>query len=239
MLDLNTYLGKEMTCSCGRLHSTNVKLIDIDRKATDRLPGHITDLGYHRVYLVADKNTWKAAGEAAAAALANAGIPCESLVLNYDELIPDEPVIAEIDGAFPADADLLLAVGSGTINDLCKYISFKHNTDYIIFASAPSMDGFVSVGAALMLNHVKTTLDTHGPVAVIGDTEILAAAPMNMITAGLGDTFGKYTCLLDWKLAQIINGEYYCEEVVGMVQQALDTVMAQKDSIESRDPDAV
>lgn len=239
VIDLNGYLGKELVCSCGRVHSANVKLIDIDRGAASRLPGHITDLGYRKVYLVADKNTWEAAGKVAAAELEKAAVAFETIVLDYEELVPDEQVIHEIQAGYPEDTDLVLAVGSGTINDLCKYISFQAGVDYIIFASAPSMDGFVSVGAALMLNHVKTTVDTHGPVAVIGDTEILAAAPMNMITAGLGDTLGKYTCLLDWKLARIICGEYYCEEVVGMVEQALATVLDQSDKIEDRSPEAV
>lgn len=238
-LDLNRYLGKELSCSCGRVHATNVKLIDIDRSATQRLPGHIIGLGYKKVYLVADKNTWQAAGKAAAAELLKAEIPFETIVLDYDELIPDEQVIREIEEGYPEGTDLVLAVGAGTINDLCKYISFRAGVDYIIFASAPSMDGFVSVGAALMLNHVKTTVDTHGPVAVIGDTEILAAAPMNMITAGLGDTLGKYTCLLDWKLAELINGEYYCEEVAAMVEQALRIVLEQSSKIEDRSPEAV
>ena len=101
------------------------------------------------------------------------------------------------------------------------------------------MDGFVSIGAALMLHHVKTTLDAHGPVAVVGDTDILSAAPMHLIAAGLGDTLGKYTCLLDWKLANLINGEYYCKEVVGMVETALKTVRAQSAKVQSRDPEAV
>lgn len=238
-LDLNEYLGKEIHCSCGHTHSANVKLIDIDLGATERLPEHIKNFGYKKVYMVADKNTWKAAGEAAAEALTKAGVAFSKIILDYDELIPNEEVIGKIHVAFPKDADLVLAVGSGTINDLCKFASYQMGVDYIIFATAPSMDGFVSVGAALMLNHVKTTLDAHGPVAVIGDTDILAEAPMNMITAGLGDTLGKYTCLLDWKLARIINNEYYCEEVVSMVEQALETVMSQKDKIGDRDRNAV
>ncbi len=44
---------------------------------------------------------------------------------------------------------------------------------------------------------------------------------MHLIAAGLGDTLGKYTCLLDWKLANMITGEYYCPEVVEMVRTAL------------------
>lgn len=237
--DLNQYLGREIPCACGRTHFSNVKLLDIDQGAVKRLPGHIRALGYQKLYLVADQNTWRAAGEAAAQELQKAEIAFEKEILEYEELIPNEQVIAEIQAGFPEGTDLVLAVGSGTINDLCKYVSFERGVDYIIFASAPSMDGFVSVGAALMLNHVKTTLDTHGPAAVIGDTDILAQAPMNMITAGLGDTLGKYTCLLDWKLAHLINGEYYCEEVVKMVERALDAVLACREEIQKRTPGSV
>jgi len=140
--------------------------------------------------------------------------------------------------ALPEDADLILAVGSGTINDLCKFISTRNHRDYMIYATAPSMDGFTSTGAALTLNHVKTTVDVHGPVAVIGDTEILASAPMEMISAGLGDTLGKYTALADWKLAHLINGEYYCEEIVHMVEAALASVRELSGKLRQRDPDA-
>ena len=41
-----------------------------------------------------------------------------------------------------------------------------------------------------------------------------------MITAGLGDILGKYTCLLDWKMAHIITGEYYCSHIADMVCRA-------------------
>ena len=238
-IDLGSYISREISCSCGHTHFSGVKLIDIDQSALTRLPGHIRDLGYQKVFLVADINTWKAAGEAVSAALAKASIPCESVILNDEEVIPDEKAIGEIMTAYPMGYDLVLGVGSGTLNDLCKFVSHRLGIDYIIFATAPSMDGFVSIGSALMLRHVKTTLDCQGPVAVIGDTDILSAAPMHLIAAGLGDTLGKYTCLLDWKLSHLINGEYYCPEVVGMVETALKTVSEQSAKVESRDPAAI
>lgn len=108
-----------------------------------------------------------------------------------------------------------------------------------IFATAPSMDGFVSIGAALITNYVKTTYQAHVPLAVIGDTDILAAAPMEMITAGLGDILGKYTCLLDWKMAHIITGEYYCSHIADMVKEAVEIVVEESTRIKDRNPDAV
>lgn len=235
---LNNYLGKELHCSCGRVHSSTLKKIDIDREAVKRLPNHIKELGYKKVFVIADKNTYAAAGESAVAEMTKAGIALETLVLDYDELVPDEPVLGEILVSYPRDTDLVLAVGSGTLNDICKFVSYQMKIDYIIFATAPSMDGFVSVGAPLMINHMKVTYDTHGPVAVIGDTDILAQAPMNMITAGLGDILGKYTCLLDWKMAKMINGEYYCEEIVDMVRNSIETVVRESSKIQERNPDA-
>lgn len=238
-IDLNSYIGKEIKCSCGRVHSSTVKAVDIDAGAVIRLPGFLKKMGYKNIFLVADINTWKAAGARACEELTKSGISVKKIILQYEELVPDEQVLGEVFAAYPMDTDLVLAVGSGTINDICKFVSYQMKTDYVIFASAPSMDGFVSVGAALMIDHVKTTYDTHGPVAVFGDTDILAQAPMNMITAGLGDILGKYTCLLDWKMANLIEGEYYCKEIVDMVKEAIEIVVEQGPKIKDRNPEAV
>ena len=238
-MDFHSILGKEMHCGCGRVHSTDLKSIDIGRGALDRLPDTLRRLGFGRAYLVADINTWEAAGRAAADRLTEAGFSFTSFVLPDTELVPDEKAVGALLLHMPQDADLVLAVGAGTINDLCKYVSRLRGVDYVILATAPSMDGFVSAGAALIVDHVKVTYDAQAPVAVIGDTQILAQAPMEMITAGLGDMLGKYTCLLDWKLAHLITGEYYCEHVEGMVRTALRTMLAQSGRIRDRDPEVI
>lgn len=62
---------------------------------------------------------------------------------------------------------------------------------------------------------------------------------MEMITAGLGDILGKYTCLLDWKMAHIITGEYYCSHIADMVKEAVEIVVEESTRIKDRNPDAV
>ena len=238
-MNFQPLLEKEMHCSCGRVHSTDLKAIDIGRGALQRLPGMLRELGFHKAYLAADVNTWEAAGKKAAAILSSEEFAFESFVLPDPELVPDEAAVGALLLHMPQDADMVLAVGSGTMNDLCKYVSRLKGLPYVILATAPSMDGFVSAGAALIVDHVKVTYDTQGPAAVIADTEILAQAPMEMITAGLGDMLGKYTCLLDWKLAHLITGEYYCEHVEGMVRTALRTMLAQSSRIRERDPEVI
>ena len=206
-MNFQPLLEKEMHCSCGRVHSTDLKAIDIGRGALPRLPGLLRRLGFHKAYLAADVNTWEAAGQKAAAILTSEDFLFESFVLQDPELVPDQAAVGALLLHLPEDVDVVLAIGTGTINDLCKYISRLKGMPYVILATAPSMDGFVSSGAALIVDHVKVTYDAKGPAAFIADTEILAQAPMEMITAGLGDMLGKYTCLLDWKLSHLIAVE--------------------------------
>ncbi len=238
-IQLEQYLGKPMACSCGHEHRTLLKKIDIEKGALKRLPGLIQEMGYAHVFMVCDVNTWEAAGKAVEELLCSRGIDHKYLVIQEKELVPDEKAAGTVITAFPGKTDLILAVGSGTLNDLCKFISFQVGVDYMVCATAPSMDGFASVGAALITNHVKTTYDAHVPVAIIGDTEVLSQAPMEMIVAGLGDILGKYTCLMDWKMAHLIEGEYYCEKIADMVRQAVTVLAEQSSRIKDRNPEAV
>ena len=240
-MDLNAYLNKEIRCSCGHTHYASAKAVFIEKDALKRIPGFIQEAGYTHVLLAADPNTWKAAGEKTAELLRQANIQYSCVIFEENEPIPNETAIGRLFTAMPADTDLILGVGSGVINDLCKYVSYRTGIECMLTATAPSMDGFVSVGAALILNHVKVTVDTHSPEAVFADTDILKEAPMKLIAAGLGDTLGKYTCLLDWKLSRIINDEYYCEEIAQMAETSLKTVreLAISGKVEERDPEAI
>ena len=135
--------------------------------------------------------------------------------------------------------DYILGIGSGTLNDLSKFISKKVGLDYGIVATAPSMDGFASVGAALITDDLKTTYDCHVPTAIFGDLEVLRNAPIDMIKAGLGDIIGKYNCLVDWKIAHIINDEYYCKTIVDMVYKSIKEVVENADGVLTRDKKAI
>ena len=239
IIDLNKYLGHTISCPCGKIHKTDLKIIDICENAASHLPIHMYSLGFQHAFLVADVNTYAAAGIYAEEALQKEGLLAGTYIFPDAELIPDEFSVGRLVQVLPKSADVILVAGSGTLNDLCKFVSYQCGLEYMVFASAPSMDGFVSVGAALITDHVKTTYDAHVPIAVIADTEILASAPMEMITAGLGDILGKYTCLLDWKIAHLIEGEYYCEDISDMVKNSVYICTEQGPKIKSRDPEAV
>jgi len=102
--------------------------------------------------------------------------------------------------------DLIIGLGSGTINDLCKFSSHKTGIPYIIFASAPSMNGYLSRNASILVCGHKKTLAATLPLAVYADVAILKSAPKSMIQAGIGDSLCFYSCWFDWLLSHLILG---------------------------------
>ena len=103
-----------------------------------------------------------------------------------------------------ASADALVAVGSGTINDLCKYASAQDRKPYVVFGTAPSMNGYTSLNAAITVDGLKKSLLAQAPLGVFLDLGILAAAPPRMIRSGLGDSLCRPTAQADWLLAHLL-----------------------------------
>ena len=79
-----------------------------------------------------------------------------------DELVPSEDK-CEYAYDIAADADYVLAVGSGTLNDMAKSVSFRRKIPCGVLATAASMDGYCSTGAALMKGGFKVTDTVHPP----------------------------------------------------------------------------
>ena len=141
--------------------------------------------------------------------------------------------------AFPKDCDLVISVGAGTINDLGRYASYITGRDFILVLTAPSMDGAVSGVAPLIQNHLKITFPAHAPVALVGDLDILSKAPMKMLSAGVGDILGKYNCLTDWRLSALVNGEYHCATIEGIMRSAIDKTMQAARKLTERSEDDI
>lgn len=210
-MEIKELLEGRYSCECGMNHVCPIKKVVIGKEALKQLTE--TAEGYSHILLVADGNTYEKAGEAVCLVLGEK-IKRKVIFNGSRLLVPDERAVDGIINGADDKTDLILGVGSGVINDLCKYSSFKLGLPYQIVATAPSMDGYASVGAALILDGMKVTLNARVPEAIIADTSILAAAPMDMILSGYGDIIGKYSCLSDWELAALVRGEHICSFVL-------------------------
>ncbi len=117
----------------------------------------------------------------------------------------DEKNLKKISAAVK-NCDSIIALGSGVISDLCKLTSAQKNIPYAIFASAASMNGYLSKNASITIRGHKKTLPATLPIAVFCDLKILAAAPLELTKAGIGDSLCFYSCWFDWYLSHKILG---------------------------------
>ncbi len=226
-------------CECGKTHKTTLKYVDIARGALQNLPLRVRQLGGSHVQMYCDQNTWFAAGKQAAALLKEAQIPYDCYSFPQKKVYADAAPVGQAAMHFHCKSDIIVGVGCGTINDICKIISSLTGRPYIIVATAPSMDGFASDTSSMVVDGLKSSLPASSAQAIIGDTNILAAAPAEMISAGFGDMLAKYISICEWRISHEINGEYYCPHVAQLVRNSLQKCIAYSGKIAERDHDAI
>ena len=236
---LADYLGKPFKCSCGRTHSTGLEGCTVGAGVLTSLVDYVEKYGFKKVYVACDEITYGIAGEKVMNILHDANIDAKAHVFTGGRFIPNEESLGKLMIDAPRDLDLVVSVGTGSINDMCRFFSYQMNVPYAIVATAAPMDGFASSGAALMVDNIKQTIPAQTPLFIIGDTDILCGAPARMISAGLGDLLGKFTCLNDWRISKIINDEYYCDTVVNLVKDCIENVLTNADKAASRDPKVI
>ena len=163
-------------------YTTDTKACIIARGAIDSSFALISELfpNLTNVFLVADPNTWKVAGERVAISLKANGIEVKQFMLGADGApfhaeykwidVLREAYLKEI------NRPKIVAVGSGTINDLCKRMAEEVGERYVVIGTAASMDGYTSFGAAITKDGMKQTLSCKAPLGCLIDTEIAAAA---------------------------------------------------------------
>lgn len=236
---LADYLGKPFKCSCGRTHSTGLEGCTVGAGVLTSLVDYVEKYGFKKVYVACDEITYGIAGEKVMNILHDANIDAKAHVFTGGRFIPNEESLGKLMINAPRDLDLVVAVGTGSINDMCRFFSYQMNVPYAIVATAAPMDGFASSGAALMVDNIKQTIPAQTPLFIIGDIDILCGAPARMISAGLGDLLGKFTCLNDWRISKIVNDEYYCDTVVNLVKDCIENVLKNADKAASRDPKVI
>lgn len=237
---ISQWAGMEYSCACGKSHKVDIQAIRVGSGVIQELPGILRDLGASHIFLVTDNYTYEAAGRQVEQLLDQAGLSYHKRVFQTETpLVPNEYALGSVLAAMTSQDDMLLAVGSGTLNDVTKYVSARTGIPYVIAATAPSMDGYASTVAPTILDGFKTTLPAVYPAAIVADVDILKDAPMPMLTAGFGDIIGKFTSLADWRLSHQLNGEYYCPEVAGVIEAAVETCAANAQALAQREPQAI
>lgn len=238
-----------MECTCSqKQHSAPIKALVVEENAIEKVAEVLKD--YNKIYMVADKNTYEVAGKRVEELLKNAGKLSHICIIDEPELPTnanvgkvlieagqDAPVYDIND--FSNNPDYILAVGGGSVNDICRMVSYRIGVEYGVVGTAPSMDGYVSVVAPLIVGNKKIVYTCTTARHIIIDLNICANAPYEMLLAGVGDMIGKYVAILDWEISREITGEYYCGQVADMVLDATAKCVESATKLKERQIDTI
>jgi len=240
-------LKMDCTCSQGK-HPAPIKVIEVSQGAIEKVADILKN--YKRIFMVADKNTYEVAGKRVEEQLRAVGMLSHICIIDSPELPTNANVgkvliEAGIDdeiydiNTFSTNPDYILAVGSGSINDICRMVSYRIGVEYGVVGTAPSMDGYASVVAPLIIGDKKIVYTCSIARHIIIDLNICANAPYELLLAGIGDMIGKYVAILDWELSKKMTGEYYCEKVANMVLDATAQCVELAPALEDRNIETV
>ena len=245
MIDLTGWSIQELThadfaCDCGRRHTISIGEIVIEEDASAKIVEATRAYWDGRIFVVCDTHTYEVAGKEVIERLQTVCADVGSYVFGDKHLIPDAKTVGTLlIEASEQRCDLLVAVGSGTINDTTRYIASRLQIPYIIVGTAPSMDGYAGDSCPIVCRNNKETFPAVYPQTILADTKIMAQAPHIMLCAGFGDVIGKYIALADWELARREIGEYYCESIANLMRNAVQKCVSCLDGVAKRDTKAV
>lgn len=225
------------------LRSIEINPLLVEAGAVQAVAPYLKEQRYSRVIVAADAITYEIAGKKLEEAIAALGISVHITLIKPDrqgDVIADEASIVQLLLDIQQNrAEVVISAGSGTIHDISRYAAYTAGIPFVSVPTAPSVDGFNSKGAPIIIRGEKKTIAAIGPDAIFADLEILANAPAAMVAAGFGDMLGKYTSLLDWSFGASEGGEPYSEAVAEITRIALNKCVEHVPQIASRDQEGI
>lgn len=235
---MDIYTDIKRLASQLKISNFSIPEIRVEKNAILHIRELIKRKQWKNIVVVYDQNTYLAAGEKLIKFLMNDFEEVIGININENEhgqVIANEESLVQVFIKIPNDADVLIAVGSGTIHDIVRFAGHKMNIPFISVPTAASVDGFTSKGAPLILRGVKQTIQTAAPIAVFADIDVIKAAPREMAAAGFGDILGKYTSLLDWEISKLVGNEPFHEGAASLTRKALETCVEYVEEISNAD----
>ncbi len=238
----DTKFPEKIECECGKTHFIPTRDIVYDNQVPDKIPDILGKFfAGKKIALLADTRTYEVLGSEISRRLKRSGWSVQEVIipdpasgspvcddLTHDKIVPQTE---NIDG--------ILAVGSGVVNDLSKWISSDRNIPYACVATAASMNGYTSANVASVVKGLKTIVYAHAPVAVLAMPEIIENAPYELTAAGLGDVIAKPVSTADWIMNHFLFDEYYCQRCTQMITELEPRYFNNPEGIKERNSDAI
>lgn len=216
ILDTVKYTGP---CACGRCHELRTKLVVCEYGALKNFDAYMAQcgLGGFRT-VIYDTNTYNLPSMI--------HVPAgQEIVLEAKGLHSEKGMIEDMMLRLTRTPDVIVAVGGGTLMDFGRYSAYKLGIPFVAVPTLVSADGFTANICSIIIDGQKKSIPMQAPDAVICDLDIVSGAPAFLTVAGVQDILSKHISIADWKIAHLVSGEYFCQRVCDMAQEALDIMV--------------
>ncbi len=222
IMDCAQYTGP---CICGREHSLSTQKVVVEYDALKNFEALMEEvgLGGKRRTVIYDTNIYRITE--GKHVKADQEIVLEAQGLRSEDVLI-EKMMEELDAP-----EVLVAFGAGTIMDFGRYPAYKLGIPFVAIPTLASSDGFTANICSVIVEGQKKSIPMVAPQLVVVDLDIIKGAPRRLVVSGVNDILAKYISLLDWKIAHLAAGEYYCPMVANLGQDALDTMRAAADKM--------
>lgn len=219
----------------------DTNIVVVEKAAINRAGALFVEaFGHSPALLVSDGAALGIGGFALIQSLEQQGIEVRQCSFATSEnLGVHEFTIRRVRRALAEDASIAVVLGSGTLNDIAKRASYEADRPYMVVATAPSVDGYTTPGVRITNKDKQLNLACNGPTVVVGDTDILSAAPQQMISSGFGVCMSSYTAGADWIIADHLGLQAMRKDIWKMVQLPLRKVYASSKGVAHRSERAI
>ncbi len=216
------------------------KAVEVGRGILNRVPElYKTYFDGKKAMIIADNNTWKAAGEEVYKHMVDAGLDCSKFIIPDEEFHADWKYIEMIEDVLKNAGAIAISVGSGVINDICKLVSHHLGNHYVCVATAASVDGYSSFGASITYQNAKQTFECPAPLVIVADVDVLANAPKELTAAGYADLAAKVPAGAEWMIADLFGTEPIIPDAWSVLQDVLDEMLSDPEGVAAGKPEAI
>jgi glycerol-1-phosphate dehydrogenase [NAD(P)+] len=235
--------GQTIECECGKTHRIEPEEVIYAPDAVQEVAGAVERfVRTPRAAVVMDARTGSIAGRRIVSSLIERGMEVDSIQVpdppGGGDPVCDSETFDEVSLGCEK-AECVIAAGSGVLCDLGKWAAFEQDIPFVCFATAASMNGYSSANVAATVNGVKTMVRARPPKVILSSPDVLRNAPYEMTASGLGDVLAKSVSSADWRMNQLLFGDYYCQRANALIAHIEVCIIREPALLARKDPSAI